>query len=181
MTNAWFLGGMHSVPQNENEVRSTVEPVRTDAPPELDKPPEWNEFETDDSGSLVGLSPRTVGSDTRDSEQYVPWWQQFANENHNKLIDDQVSSSGAAAARESHGEQGHGTMQYAIGIDPQIRDGAAFGNEYFTSHDADIQDGAGTYMTPADDDNWLQTLAATQAQNASRKAYQDSQYAALLK
>lgn len=181
MTNAWFLGSTHSVPQNEDEARSTLEPIRTDAPPEMDSPPEWNEQEFDSSGSLVGLSPRDVGSDTRDSEQYTPWWIAGADELHNPIVDEQVSSSGTAASRESSGQQGHGTMQYAIGIEPVIRPGAAFGSDYFASHEAVIQDGAGSYMLPPGQDDYMQALVSASAEKASREAFQATQYAAFLK
>lgn len=181
MTSAWFLGARNAVPQTEDEVRSTVEPVRTDQVPELDSPPEWNEFDSDESGALVGLSPRQVSSDVHESIQYVPWWEQLATENHNRLIDDQVATSGTAAKRESAGEQGHGTMEYSVGIEPQVRDGAAYGNEYFVTHSKLIQDGSGNYMTPPDTDNWLQGVASARAEQASREAFQATQYDAFLK
>lgn len=181
MTNAWFLGAATSVPQSEHEVRSTVEPVRTDSESaEQHDAPEWNELETDDSGQLVGLSPRVAGSETFDSEQYAPWWAGLATENHNALIDNQVASSGTAAARELAGEQGHGTMQYAEGIEPVIRPGAKFGNEYFASHQADIQDGAGEFMQPIDNANWAHAVQQAAAEKASRDATQASLYAKLL-
>lgn len=181
MTAAWFLGAAQGVPQHENEVRSTVEPVRDDGrDAEQAHAPEWNEVDTDASGELVGLSPRAPGSDTRDSAQYVPWWSALASTNHNKLIDEQVATSGTAAQRESAGHAGHGTMQYAQGIEPVIRDGAAYGNDYFTSNPAGANSAAGLYMTPTDSDNWVSALAQNDAEARSRKAYQASQLSAFL-
>lgn len=178
MTQAWFVGAQQAVDQRESEVRSTLEPVRTDGPAETKEAPDWNERETDNSGELVGLSPRVAGAKTEDSEQYVPGWAEGASTPHNILIDQQVASSGTAAAREMAGVQGHGTMQYAESIDPVIRDGAAFGNDYFAVHDKDIQDGAGDYMAPVPD-QWHNAVAASRARSNSRAAFSASQYAAL--
>lgn len=181
MTNAWFLGANNSLPQTESEVRSTVEPIRTDSQSaEQVDAPEFNEFDTDESGELVGLSPRVAGSDTVDTVKSAPWWSALATAEHNQIVDRQVATSGTAAARETAGQAGHGTMQYALGIEPVIRPGAAFGNDYFVSNPADIQDGAGAYMTPPDTDNWAQTVAAASAEKASRQAFQSTNYAALL-
>lgn len=181
MTNAWFLGAAGSVPQTSNEVRSTVEPVRTDnVSAEQVDAPEWNEFDSDESGELVGLSPRVAGSDTHDIEQTAPFWAALATAEHNQIVDRQVATSGTAAAREMAGEHGHGTMQYALGIEPVIRAGASFGNDYFVSHSADIQDGAGAYMAPTENDNWAVALAAANAEKNSRKAFQSTQYDAFL-
>src|SRR5690606_32540474 len=112
MTNAWFLGATHSVPQSESEVRSTLEPIRNDSTSaEQVDAPEWNEFESDDSGELVGLAPRVAGSDTVDTVQSAPFWAGLATAEHNQIIDRQVAASGTAAAREMAGDAGHGTMQ----------------------------------------------------------------------
>jgi hypothetical protein len=174
----WHVGDTHGVPLTEEEAQTTVEPIRhDDSSAEASHAPEWNEIDTDESGELVGLSPRLVGSDTKETEKYSPWWAPFATENHNEIIDNQVASSGTAAAREMSGEQGHGTMQYAIGIEPVIRPGAAFGNDYFLSNPAVIQDGAGSYMTPATSDNWGNAVAQSQAASNSRQAFNDSLFA----
>jgi hypothetical protein len=181
MTNAWFLGAAHSVPQSESQVREQTEPIRHDPESaEMTHAPEFNEFESDESGQLTGLTHRVVGSDTIDTEKSAPFWAALANVNYNRVVDDQVSSSGTAAAREAAGVQGHGTMQYALGLEPIIRDGARMGNDYFVSHEANIQDGAGEYMAPTDSDHWLAAVAADNAERASRSAYQNSQYAAFL-
>jgi len=181
MTNLLAAAGSQNAiaaPMDESAVRSTLEPVRTDGElAEQQHAPDWNEHDTDESGQLKGLSPRTVGSDTIDTAKYVPWWTRAASALHNVFIDQQVASSGTAAAREEAGQQGHGTMQYAIGIEPVIRDGAAFGNDYFASHEAGIQDGAGSYMQPdPSQNNWATQVAAANARNNSRKAYQSTLY-----
>jgi hypothetical protein len=177
MTNAWFLGATFSVPQSEAEARSTVEPIRHDnQDAEADSAPDFNELDTDESGELVGLSPREVGSYTVDIEKYDPWWAGLATAEHNNIIDRQVASSGTAAAREVSGQQGHGTMQYAEGIEPELRDGIHFGNDYFVFAQTNIQDGMGDYMSPGLDDAWVNIAAQADAIGASRKAYQSTNW-----
>ncbi len=178
MTNAWFLGASHGVPQSESEVRSTLDPIRDDAQlAEQDAPPDWNERDSDESGELMGLAPRVAGSFTENIEKSAPLAPDLATMNHNAVIDNQVATSGTAAARELTGQRGHGTMQYAVGIDPLIRDGAAFGNDYFKAHDPGIQDGMGAYMSPPDQDNWQSSVAASMAERRSREAYMSTLYA----
>lgn len=178
MTAAWFLGAQQSVPQTESEVRSTVDVVRTDSTTsEADGPPDFNEFDSDESSELTGITPRQVGSDTHDSVKYPPFWIRFATARHNAIIDEQVATSGTAARREERGEQGHGTMQYAIGLEPEIRDGAAFGNDYFEFLKRDIQTGAGAFMTPeVSGEQWNNAVAAAFAARNSRDAFQASLY-----
>jgi hypothetical protein len=177
----WHVGDSQGAPLTEEEAVTTVEPIRTDdTTAEMHHAPEFNEIDTDESGELVGLSPRLVGSDTIDTAKYPPWWAPFATKNHNAVIDNQVATSGTAAGREMAGEQGHGTMQYAIGIEPVIREGASYGNDYFITHDAEIQDGAGNYMNPTFADDWANAVAQSVAVGNSRDAYNDSLYAAFL-
>jgi hypothetical protein len=176
MTGMWALGARSSVPQNEDAARSTVEPIRTDSEnAEQVGAPEWNERETDESGQLVGLSPRTPGSDTILTEKSPPPFAEFATANHNAIIDNQIASSGTAAAREMAGQRGHGTMQYAIGIDP-LNPAERFGNDYFVRGAMGINEGGGDYMTPPDQDNWGSQVAQANANANGRKAYNDSLY-----
>lgn len=171
MTSAWFVGATGPVPQNENEARATLEPIRTStATVEEPDSPDWNEFESDDSPELVGLSPRLKGPDTIPSEQSAPFWSKLADVNHNVIIDQQVSSSGTAAQRETAGEFGHGSMQYADSIEPVVREGGAFGNTYFASHGHEIQSESGNYMQPVNSDNWGRGVVSAEAQAGARAA-----------
>lgn len=178
----WHVGDSQGAEMTEAEARSTVEPIRDDGiTAEMQHAPGWNEIDTDESGELIGLSPRVVGSDTIDTEKYPAWWGQGPfMQDHNAIIDEQVSSSGTAAAREMAGEQGHGSMQYAIGIEPVIREGASYGNDYFVSNPAEIQDGMGNYMTPTGGDNWANALSQSLGTTNSREAFNDSLYASLI-
>lgn len=181
MTAAWFLGAAASVPQDESVVRSTLDPIRTDPESAQDTDaPDFNERQADVSGELTGLSPRMKADDTVESVMYTPGWLAIASNPLNYLVDRQVSTSGTAAAREERGEQGHGTMFYEQALEPVVRDGSAFGNDYFTSSPMNVQEGAGLYMTPPDQDNWLSSVAQQAAEDNSRKAFQSSLYASFL-
>ena len=176
MTNAWFLGAQGPVPQNEDDARSTLEPIRTSGATVEGDEPEWNEFQSDDSPELVGLAPRLKGPDTRDSEHGPAFWLAQAGYPYNDRIDEQVSSSGTAAAREASGKFGHGTMQYADSVEPVVRDGGSFGQTYFAGHPHDIQSEAGDYMAPALADNWAVAVDTAEAKAAARGSYQASLY-----
>lgn len=180
MTAAWFVGAQQGVKQDETAARSTIEPVRTDGPSESHEQPGWNEFDSDNSAQLVGITPRQKSGDVHESQQYVPFWAGLASQNTERIIDDQVSSSGTAAQRELAGEQGHGTQEYTASIEPVVRDGAAFGNDYFVTNPLGAQDGAGNYMSPDanQDIDWL-AVAQAQGTRASREAYESTLYAPL--
>lgn len=177
MSAAWFVGATHSVKQDESAVRSTLDTVRTDGPSESHEEPEWNEFDSDESAQLTGLTPRQMSGDVHESQQYVPSWLGLASMNREEIIDNQVASSGTAAARESAGQTGHGTAEYTQSIEPIVRDGAAFGNDYFVTNPLGAQEGAGNYMTPdpAQDLDWL-AVAQAQGVRASREAYEATLY-----
>jgi len=139
------------VPTDENTVRRTTDPVPSSdsLPAEMVGPPEFNEVETD-LNPHNGLATRQVASDWHASEKYTPGWAHIANPTASfAQINGQVDSSGTAAAREMMGEQGHGTMAYAIGIEPVIRDGGQYGADYFAVDPRLIQETGGAYMTPA--------------------------------
>lgn len=161
----------------ESEAQSTVEPIRTDnSEAEAEAAPEFNMAESDDSGQLIGLSPRVVGSATEYPEKSTPDIPLYS-QNHNEIIDNQVASSGTAAAREAAGQRGHGTMQYAEGIEP-LNPAQVYGNDYFKVPDPGIQSQAGLYMTPGDNgNNWPSAVAQAAAVKASRDAFRSTQYA----
>lgn len=168
------------VPTDENAVRLTTDPVTPDAPAaEMVGPPEFNEVETD-LNPHNGLATRQVASDWHASEKYSPGWAGTANPTDSFAhINRQVDSSGTAAAREMRGEQGHGTMAYAIGIEPVIRDGGQYGADYFAVDPRMIQETGGDYMTPAPgmDHDAVSATANRAVQNA-KDAGAAGQYAA---
>ena len=133
-------GDLDGVPADEAKVRATTAPVEVDAPPaEAQGAPEFNEVETDPNPNLGGLATRQVASDWHEPVQYSPSWAGTATAEHNAIIDRQVATSGTAAQREAAGQFGHGTYGYAIGIEPVLRDGGAYGNDYFAAEKNEIQ------------------------------------------
>lgn len=176
MSLAWLVGARIAVPQDATPVRSTIEPVRTDGPAEDMNAPGFNEVNVDSSGQLVGLSPRQESGDVHDSAQYVPWWVALASNDYEKVIDDQVSSSGTAAAREAGGVFGHGTFMYTESIEPAVRDGSFFGNDYFVTNPLGANELGGNYMQPTIQPADAMALAQAFATDNSRKAYQSTLY-----
>jgi hypothetical protein len=175
-----LLYGMYreSVPPEENVVRATTAVVEKDAPPaEAAGPPEWNERETDPNPDL-GMVNRQVASDWHASEKYAPSWAATANPTSSfTYINERQDRVGTAAAREMAGEFGHGTMAYAIGIEPTLRDGAAFGADYFAVDERGAQETAGLYMQAAPGlDRDAVTAAAAAAESNSRDATAASVY-----
>lgn len=164
------------VPADEKVVRSTATPVNKDAPAAMQTDaPEMGEVETDKNPDL-GMVNRQLASKWIDREKSVPPWLNEVNSQtqHNLIVDQQVSTSGTAAARESAGQWGHGTMPAAIGIEPvgDLRDGGKMGNEYFVRNDRDIQETADKTMTePAKDyDRSSVGRVAGQAKRNARSA-----------
>jgi hypothetical protein len=153
MTSLMFgVMGNHGVPVDEKVVRSTALPVEKDAPAAMESDvPQWNEPAETDQNVNLGMNTRTLASHWVEGEQSAPFWQGAVDQNiqHNALVDGRISSSGTAAQREAAGQFGHGTASYAIGIEPvgDLREGGAFGNEYFAAGKPDIQETAGNYMS----------------------------------
>ena len=176
MTSAWFLGAANSVPQDESEVRSTVDPVRTDNErAEQENAPDWNEHNSDNSGQLMGLAKRDVGSATYDRERNAPINMGLITASRNQIINDQVATSGTAAAREAAGQRGTGVLQYAIGIEP-ANPAQVYGNDYFLRDSLNANEGSGSYMAPPEQDNWASQVAQVNATKNAREAYQGSLY-----
>lgn len=172
--------GAYATGLSEDEAQSTLEPIRDDpSEAELSSAPEFNAVESDDSGELVGLSPRVVGSHTHPSSDGKPFDSEtldLASATHNELIDKQVASSGTAASREVAGARGHGSIWWEEGIEP-LNPANVYGNDYFLAQSLSANEGSGLYMNPPDEDNWAQQVVANRAESASRDAYMSTQYA----
>ena len=180
--NPLLFQGAYATGLSENEAQSTLEPLRTDnAEAEQDAPPEWNAIDSDDSGQLIGLSPREQGTFTEAPIKTPPDIAEYSTARiGNDDVDSQVASSGTAAARELAGQRGHGTMQTEIGIEP-LNPAQEYGNDYFKVPDPGANSGGGLYMTPPENDNWPQAVAQSQAATASRQAFRSTQYADFFK
>lgn len=168
------------IPTDEAEVRSTVTESVPDAPPaEAAGAPEFNEVETDTS-THTGLVTRQVASDWHQPEKYAPSWADRANPTASfASVNGRIDSDGTAAAREMAGQFGHGTMGYAVGIEPVIRDGGQYGADYFAVDRPDLQDGMGNQMSlaPGIDHDTTGAVAGA-AKAATRDATAASTYAA---
>lgn len=173
-----LYNGAFATGLSEDESQSTLEPIRNDpSEAELESPPEWNAVETDDSGQLIGLSPRVVGSETDMPERGPLNLDGYdTTREGDQALNNQVASSGTAAAREANGIAGHGTMQTEIGIEP-LNPAQVYGNEYFVRNGAGINEGGGMYMTPPDGDNWAQQVVSQRTAFASREARMSTTYA----
>ncbi len=144
MTSLYFGLLRDGVPADEKVVRTTAEPYEHDAPAAVqDSMPDQQEVTTDTNPDL-GMVGRQLASHWVPTEKSTPAWipESDAQYQHNAIVDRQVASSGTAAARESRGEWGHGTMAYAVGIAPvgDLTDGGKMGNEYFVRTSRDIQE-----------------------------------------
>jgi len=139
------------LPADENIVRQTTHPVRDDEPAaEQDSPPEFNELRVDES-PYKGLVGRTLASDWTESVRTPPPNPELAIP---CMPVTKHSEQGTAATREVSGDRGPGTLAYAYGIEPTIRDGGAFGNLYMEfDPDRTINEGVGQYMTPTGTDS----------------------------
>ena len=166
------------VPSDDAAVRSTVTVVTPEeAPAVQEHSPDYNETFTDpDTGG--GLTSRQVASHVVPSVQYVPLTGD-ANDDHNAIVNRQVSTSGTAAAKELTGRWGHGTLMSVQGIEPAIVDGQQFTEDYFKAPERTTQEDVRNMMTPAANSE-PDTMAAAQTlgEANARAAVNASQYAA---
>lgn len=167
-----------AVPSTEEAVNTTVTVVENDEPAAVQEhAPDFNETFTDPD-TQGGLTPRQLASHVDPVVKYVPNVGASAQDEHNGIVNVQVSTSGTAAAREAAGQWGHGTMKVVTGIEPTLVDGHALGSEYFKTHERP-DSASGSYMTPSAtaDPGTVASVGSTGARNA-RGAVNNSQYAA---
>jgi|SRR6478735_171470 len=170
------------VPADEKVVRNTATPVYHDAPPAMQTDlPEQSHIETDTNPDL-GMVNRQKGSHWTDRFRSRPnWIPEVDNQTeYNAIVDRQVSSSGTAAAKEATGEWGHGTIPYAVGIEPvgDLRDGGKMGNEYFKTNVRNIQDTSDNTMmsTPPGLDRSVTGTVMAEGKVNARKAAMAAAY-----
>lgn len=169
-----------AIPTEENVVRRTAEPVDKNAPAaEMEGRPEFNEVETDPNPDL-GFVNRQVASDWNASQKYAPGWAGTANPTESfAYVNERIDRVGTAAQREMNGEFGHGTMGFAVGIEPVIREGGQYGADYFAVDPKLIQETAGDYMQPdPSQDHDAVSATASQAVRNAKDAGAAGQYSA---
>jgi hypothetical protein len=177
-----FMGSVvtSGVPADEKVIRNTATPYVRDAPAAMQEDmPEAQELETDPNPDL-GMAPRQMASKWVDGVSAVPQIDTVNGQNiSNQMINQQVSTSGSAAAREASG-QTHKNLSYAVGIEPVFDLGDPnhkFGNTYFVREERDIQEGAGDYMSaPPGYDHSLQGNISAAGKQRARQASQSSMY-----
>jgi len=175
------MGDETGSPADPLIVRSTTAKVHHDAPAaEAKDAPEWNERETDPNPDL-GLVNRQVASDWHEAIKGPNGVAGQASAEHNAIIDRQVASAGRAPAlEESSPVFGHGSVSYAIGIEPTLRDGAAFGSDYFAVNPTGSQEGIPQVMSvaPGYDRSITASMAAAGKENARAANVSSQLYAA---
>lgn len=167
------------VQRAEEDVRSTLDPVdAANAPAVSEDAPDYNELETYADNDDGVVRPHQVGGEYTASEQSPPFWGSAVSESGYgvEAVNRQVSSSGTAAAREMAGQFGHGTMARTESIEPQVREGAAFGADYFRSNVLGANPTGGDYMTPQVGDPDMNAVAAAFAGANARAASQSVVY-----
>ena len=187
MASTLFYGLLRDgVPNDENTVRATTAPVDPNAlAAAQDHTPVIEEVTTDSDSNLSGIATRQKASYWHESEQYTPSWLANASDQSRfTLVNEQVASSGTAAAREEAGQFGHGTMRYAVGIEPvfDLADNGArkLGNDYFTRNERGPQDTASTTMmsVPPGYDHSDTISSIADGKTNAREASQAAMYAA---
>lgn len=180
MSTLFYSMTRSAIPDDLDNVRSTVTRVVDDAPSMQEHAPEVNEIVTDPLTD-GGLTGHALASKVTPSVRYAPANTDKDGTQFNASVNAQVSSSGTAAAREAAGRWGHGTILKVEGIEPVLGDGRpGFGDTYFKAgHDHVAQDGAGKFMSagPNSDPQTVAGSAATAAR-AAREA-QRGLYAAM--
>lgn len=174
------------VPADEKVVRSNTYVVSPDAPAaEMESAPDFNQPAETDHNPDLGMVNRQLASHVVPTQKYAPSWAGAVNDNHlaNDLVNRQISTSGTAAARESAGQFGHGTMMITEGIEPvaDLREGGKMTNTYFSAGKPDIQDPAGNYMSVAPGyDSEINSAVSGLGKTAAREARNSSLYDAFL-
>jgi hypothetical protein len=174
------------VPADEQEVRATTEKVDVDSPPAvMVDAPTTGVVETDSSSQISGIHNHQLASQWIQGEKFTPSWlgNVDADAVNDDLIDSQVSSSGTAAARESQGVFGHGSMSYAVGIEPVqgLSPGGVFGETYFSADNPNVQSTMGNYMSsPPGYDKEFTAAVSDTAKRQARYAKEATLYAHFL-
>lgn len=161
--------------EGADEARSTITVVDNEsATPEATTAPEFNHVEKDPD-TEGGLTTRDVSDIVHGSERFAPV---AGNANTDfSTLDNQVSSSGTAASRESGGQWGHGTARWSDATEPTIREGASFNDTYFSANRPTIQEGSLDYMTaPRNPDDATAAGTNAAATVAARKAATAAMY-----
>ena len=165
-------------PQDVEKVTRNTPPVQVDGPAkELGHAPDFNEFNSDPDPEL-GYTSHQLASDWHQPEKYSPgMFGDLATLEHDDIVNRDIAKVGTAAAREQAGEYGYGTGAYAVGVEPVIRKGAAFGTDYFAAHERSANETTdyATGVQPVSSvDNADNSRASADGKAMARYAFQDT-------
>jgi hypothetical protein len=148
-TALYALHAGHS-PADQELARATTENLNVDEPADLEQGvPEFNETVRADT-QHAGITTSNLAPPYVEGHKYAPEWSGQAQVGPSfSRINDRQATAGTAAAREEAGQFGHGTMPVTIGIEPIIRDGGAYGDDYFGVEKPGIQPGMSAMMEMA--------------------------------
>jgi hypothetical protein len=172
-----FTAPLVSVDRENATVRTTVNPIRDSEVATVDT--EYNAAVTDVSPDVTGLAQAQAAADNTKTVRATP--APYITD-YTSIIDNQVATSGTAAAREDAGIKGHGSMQYDASVEPVIRDGAVLGGTYFVRDAHPVQEGARDYLSDRSgvvDNQWSATAQA-EGTAAARRANRATLYSALI-
>ena len=145
-----LLYGMQGVgvSPDEETVRATTEPVNPDAPPDVEETAPDNISEYPRPTTMhAGLSTAAMASFWTEGQQIVPPGLMEAQVGPSfSRINDNQALAGHAAALEAAGIFGHGSASFANAMEPVLREGAEFGQDYFAAFKPGVQPYAGNYM-----------------------------------
>lgn len=183
-----FYGVLSSsgVPADEQEVRATTETIDVAEPAAvMQEAPTTGKLETDSGNGISGIHNHQLASQWIAGEKFVPSWigKAESDATNSVIIDGQVATSGTAAAREASGQFGHGSMSYAVGIEPVqgLSPGGVFGENYFAVDKPAIQSTMGSYMSqPPGYDKQVTALVSDTTKRNARYAQQATLYANFL-
>jgi hypothetical protein len=173
----YMLNG-DGTPGDPEAVRNTTVTISDDTPPaEAAGAPDWNERETD-RDPHKGRVNRQVASDWHEPIRGNNAVAEHASTDFFHDINAQVASAGRAPALETSDDVfGHGSVAWAYGIEPVLRDGAAFGSDYFKVNETGSQEGIPQVLSPAPGtDHAFAASVGALAQQNSRDATQASAY-----
>ncbi len=192
MVNVFLFGHLADgdVPASEEAMRPHAVALDPDAPPAEAEGsggagPDRNQIETF-SDPDTGLGTRQLASPWESGEQYAPSWAAEAGSITDSMasVNRRIASSGTAAQREAEGQFGHGSMPYALGIEPVLQGGeTAYGGEYFAGVDRGGVQPTMTGETGVQPNIQQQSVASAvsiQAGDNSREAFQSDLYASVL-
>lgn len=150
MSTALFALHAGNSPADQELARATTERLNVDESPDVEPGvPEFNET-VRATEQHAGITTSNLAPPYTESHKYAPEYAGQAQVGPSfSRINDRQATAGTAAQRELAGQYGHGTMPVTIGIEPIVRDGGTFGDDYFGVDKPGIQPGMSAMMEMA--------------------------------